>query len=56
MSYRWSVLENDEVWVDAHDEGEVICAECGEMTWEPRWDDDAFCEECYREIFGEEPR
>jgi len=29
-----------------------ICAECGEMTWEPRWDDDPFCEECWEEIFG----
>lgn len=36
------------------DDGEEICAECGEMTWEPCWDDDPFCQGCYDELFGEE--
>ena len=55
MAYRWSVLENDEVWVDEHDEDEEICAECGEMTWSDalRWDDETpFCIDCYDEVFG----
>lgn len=50
MSYRWSLAENDEVSVD--EEGEEICAECGEMTWEPLWDDDPLCRECYEHLFG----
>lgn len=53
MSYRWSLAENDEVWVDERNEEEAICAECGEMTWEPLWDDEnGFCDDCYEEVFG----
>lgn len=52
MAWRYSALVHGEVWVDEHLEREEICAECGEMTWEPRWDDDPFCEDCYEELFG----
>lgn len=28
MAYRWSLAENDEVWVDEHDEYEWECPSC----------------------------
>lgn len=48
----WEEFTDEELGFD-EGEGEEVCAECGEMTWEPRWDDDPFCVDCWDNIFGE---
>lgn len=56
MTYRWSVLENDEVEVDEYDYADAVCAECGDGVEEEFYsdDDEAFCKPCYDNIFGED--
>ena len=55
MSWRYSVLEHDEVWVDEHDTNRW-CDECDkefDLEDEGGTDDDTvFCGDCYDEIFG----
>ena len=56
MSWRYSVLEHDEVWVDEYD-SVTDCDECGKEIdlddGEGQVDGDyAFCESCYDEIYG----
>lgn len=55
MSYRWSLAENEEVWVD-DDLGVDHCENCGveieddEVLFD---DGEAFCQPCWVSIFGE---
>lgn len=59
MSWRYSVLEHDEVWVDEYDDDITDCDECGTEVnlteGEGEVDgDSAFCNSCYDNIFGED--
>lgn len=54
MPYRWSTVENDEVWVDDYDD--AVCCECGDGVEFALYsdDDESFCKPCYTNIFGED--
>lgn len=57
MPYRYSLVSNDEEWVDEQDAESVVCAECGVIEWheDVHWEDDtALCDYCYVNIFGED--
>lgn len=57
MPYRWSTVENGEVFVDEFEEAEdVLCEECGAFTESGGFTDGdhEFCEDCYDNIFGKD--
>lgn len=56
MSWQYSLVAHDEVWVDEYD-SVTDCDECGKEIdlddGEGQVDGDyAFCESCYDEIYG----